>query len=356
VQTTFALLDAQALRTSLQGVAQFGIADAFPPEVDLTEEAARRSLLSRARRVARHLRRATPADGIVDRAGALVAVPADKPVEEQISSLVQASQILFGDSFKCLPMFTRFNEIDIAAADAGRTQLLSFASSKNPGLALGEIVDEWLQGLACVRPRLEAFETLRVLADGLNDEHLPLLPVQLPFRDNDSWLAVEFPELDPVQPADPLAPRRPFGITRDTLSISAHGANAFKAGQATRGILIDEWTEEIASAQENTGIAFRFNRPNAVPPQALLLAVTPEQTGAWSWDSLVGIVNDTLARAKRRAVEPAHVEQVVSAWNVMAPATVSEFSMLVPADISLDHITIAEYAKINDVYASMLKA
>ena len=355
VTTTFGLLDAQALRATLAAVALFGIADAFVPEIDLSDEAARRAVLSRARRIARRLRRTNPAEGVLDRAAVLLSVPGDKPIEEQVSSLVQASQILFGDSFKCLPMFTCFNEVDIAAAAAARAQLLSFAASQAPGLAAEDIVEEWLQSAACVRPRLATFETLRVLADGLNDEPVVMQPVQLPFRDKDSWLAVEFPELDPVQPADPSKPRRPFGITRDTLSITAHGANAFTAGRAQRGLLLDEWTEEIPSAEENTGISFRFNRPNAVPPQALLLAVTPEQTGAWSWDNLVGIVNDTLARAKRRAVEPAHVEEVESSWNVMAPATVSEFSMIKPAEVSLDHVVIAEYAKINDVYAGVLK-
>jgi len=355
VQTTFGLVAAQALCDTLQAVAAFGIADAYAPEIDLTEEAARRSVLSRARRIARRLRRTNPAEGVLDRAGVLIAAAeADQPVDDQIARLSQASQTLFGDSFKCLPQFTCFNEIDIAAAEAGRAQLFSFATGATPELDVPGVVDEWLQGVACVRPRIQALETLRVLADGLNDASMPMLPVQLPYRDNDSWLAVEFPELDPVQPADPLVPRRPFGITRDTLSITAHGANAFKAGQAQRGLLVDEWTEEIPSAQENTGISFRFNRPNAVPPQALLLAVTPEQTGAWNWDSLVGIVSDTLARAKRRAVEPAQVEKVQASWNIMAPATISEFSMLQPADVSLDHVAIAEYAKIDDVYTSVL--
>src|SRR5262249_37178216 len=152
----------------------------------------------------------------------------------------------------------------------------------------------WLLGLARVRPRIGTWEAVRTLADALNDIALELLPVQVPYRARDRWLAVEFPE------QDPLDATKPFGIVRDTLSIVAHGSYAFRAGIAQRGLLLDEWTEEIPTAQENTGISFRFNQPNAVPPQTLLLAVTPEETGSWSWDALVGTLLDTLARAKRR--------------------------------------------------------
>ena len=101
--------------------------------------------------------------------------------------------------------------------------------------------------------------------------------MQLPYRTQDSWLAVEFPTHDPIDAT------KSFGISRDTLSIVAHGATAFQAGESKSGLLLDDWTEEIPSTQENAGIAFRFNQPNATPPQALLLVITPEETGSWNW-------------------------------------------------------------------------
>jgi hypothetical protein len=185
-----------------------------------------------------------------------------------------------------------------------------------------------------------------MLADALNEVSLPMRPVQVPYRQLDSWLAVEFPA------NDPLDPDAPFGITRDTLSIAAHGAAAFRTGVRQRGLLVDDWTEEIPSARENTAIAFRFNQPNAVPPQTLLLAVTPEETGSWSWDALVGTVNDTLARAKRRAVEPAQLEQEGLVWNALAPALVSEFSTLATADVSLDLMSVLQYEPLDKFYAA----
>ena len=349
VQVTFSLLDAQQLQSTLHAVAAFGIVDAFTAEIDLTGDTVKRSLLSRARRVARRLRSAEKADGVLDRAAALIAAAsADKPVTDQVASLLQASQILFGDSFKCLPQFTCHNQADLIAADSARAQLLAFALADMAPLDASALVDEWLQGVARVRPRMNTWETVRMLADALNDVRIDMRPAQVPFRANDSWLAVVFPE------KDPLDATKPFGITRDTLSITAHGAAAFRSG-VQRGLLLDEWSEEIPTASENTGISFRFNQPNAVPPQTMLLAVTPEQTGAWSWDSLVGILTDTLARAKRRAVEPAQLEKEGLTWNLLAPATVSEFSMVAPADVSLDLMRVAEYATLDELYTAISK-
>jgi hypothetical protein len=174
--------------------------------------------------------------------------------------------------------------------------------------------------------------------------------VQVPFRANDSWLAVEFPKLDPNN-TDPEDPQKKFGVSRDTLSIAAHGDSAFRAGVRQSGVLLDDWTEEIPTVSETTGISFRFNQPNAMPPQTLLLAVTPEENGSWSWDDLVGILTDTLRRAKRRAVEPEQLEKLGSVWNALAPALVSEFSTLAQNDVSLDLMGMLDFSTLNEFYA-----
>jgi hypothetical protein len=70
------------------------------------------------------------------------------------------------------------------------------------------------------------------------------------------------------------------------------------------GLVIDDWTETAPADQETTGVAFNFNRPNAVAPQALLVAVAPVLRGHWTWDDLVGSVHEALDLAKLRAVEP----------------------------------------------------
>ena len=349
VTVNFAILDAETLAATLRSVASFGISDAFPPEADLAGDSARRALLSRAWQVARRLRAKN--DGVLDRAKALIgAATSDKPAADQVTSLVQAAQLLFATTLNFIPRFRCYNENDLATSSAGRAQLLSHAVSHTPGLTARDIVDEWLHGVARVRPRMHMWEIVRTLADALNDVSIDMRPAQVPYRDKDSWLAVEFPE------SDPLDPTKPFGISRDTLSITAHGNVAFRTGVYQRGLLLDEWTEEIPTARENTGITFRFNQPNAMPPQTLLLAVTPEETGSWSWDDLIGTLNDTLARAKRRAVEPEQLEKEGFVWglvwNALAPALVSEFSTLATADVSLDLMTAMKFAAVHEFYAT----
>ena len=351
VTVTFSPAAADVLHQKLQAVANFGIGDAFPPESDLSSDAAKASLLARAHRIARHLRRTTRADGVLDRANAILsqATP-DKSIEQTVTLLLAAGNILFGETFNWLPKFTCHNEVDLATAAGDRGQLLTHAVGLVPGTTEEEVVEEWLQGLARVRRPLYRWDVVRTLVDALNDVPLELQPAQVPYRANDSWLAVEFPRIDPNN-TDPDDPEKKFGISRDTLSIVAHGDSAFKVGVRQSGVLLDDWTEEIPSASETTGVSFRFNQPNAMPPQTLLLAVTPEETGSWEWDDLMGILSDTLRRAKRRAVEPAQLEKLGSTWNALAPALVSEFSTLAQNDVSLDLMGMLEFSDLNEFYA-----
>ena len=354
VSVVFSTADAVTLHEKLRAVANFGIGDAFPPESDLTSDTARAALLARAHRVARRLRRSETSDGVLDRAGAILsqATP-EKSIEQTVTLLLAAGKVLLGETFNWLPKFTCHNEIDLATAAGDRTQLLGHAAGVTPGMSREEVVEEWLQGLARVRRPLYRWEVIRTLADALSDVSLELSPVQVPYRVNDSWLAVEFPKLDPNN-TDPNDPEKKFGISRDTLSIAAHGSSAFQVGVSQSGVLLDDWTEEIPTTSETTGISFRFNQPNAMPPQTLLLAVTPEETGSWDWDDLVGILADTLRRAKRRAVEPAQLEKLGSTWNAIAPGLVSEFSTLAKNDVSLDLMGMLEFSALKEFYAQRL--
>jgi hypothetical protein len=129
----------------------------------------------------------------------------------------------------------------------------------------------------------------------------------------------------------------PFTISHDTLSATIHGAHAFAAGAKQSGLLIDDWTEVIPTSNEMTGISFNYNQPNAIPPQALLLAVTPKITGHWDWNDLVGVLEDTLLRAKLRAVEPLLLDkQDKPELSVLLPALLAGFSEY-DLDVSLDY-------------------
>lgn len=170
------------------------------------------SVLARAHRVARRLRRSGSEDGVLDRAGAILsqATP-DKSIEQTVTLLLAAGNIVLGEAFNWLPKFTYFNEIDLATSAADRDQLLKHATEASPGTTREEVVEEWLQGLARVRRPLHRWEVVRTLVDALSDVSLELNPVQVPYRANDSWLAVEFPKIDPNN-TDPNDPEKKFGV------------------------------------------------------------------------------------------------------------------------------------------------
>jgi hypothetical protein len=161
----------------------------------------------------------------------------------------------------------------------------------------------------------------RLINDSFNAAAIELAPIQLPYRKNDTWLAVEFKE--------------GTTIDHDTLSIVQYNPQGFNAAQLQCGLLIDSWTEIIPNKKEVTGIGFNYNQPNTVPPQSLMLVVTPEITGHWKWDNLVAAVLDTFARAKRRAIEPDHTD-MMNGISTLLPATLTEFSAS-KNGISLDY-------------------
>jgi hypothetical protein len=87
------------------------------------------------------------------------------------------------------------------------------------------------------------------------------------------------------------------------------------------GLLIDEWTEVIPATTRDTALTFNFNRPDNEPPQTMLLVTSPSITGTWAWTDLVDALVETLALAKKRAVEPTHLDPTV--YSRFLPATVT---------------------------------
>jgi hypothetical protein len=206
-----------------------------------------------------------------------------------------------------IPRFTFIDPAAVADADAAREDLLDHARAAGSPLP----VDEWLHGAACVRPLVHGFEMVRTMAEAHLSEPLALAPIQLPFRTGDSWLGVEFPDA--------------MEVVHDTVAIVQHLPQGFAPAGTQSGLLIDEWGESVPNRREVTGITFNYDAPNSAPPQALLLAVTPQETGGWSWDDLVETVRDTFRRARLRAVEPDEVGGLAGIGTLL-PAVIAEFS------------------------------
>ncbi|MCP3994204.1 MAG: hypothetical protein GY722_03940 [bacterium] len=315
--TIAAVID--ALRDTLVDIARAGFPYAMPQSAFGSDAAQRDILVQQADEL---LARAEALGPATD--DQLASAAAATRAEQGVEDLKGAVRAWMGSDVPLLPRFMFGDPPVIAQADAQRDQLLKHAQN-SAGVPLP--MEEWLHGVACVRSLVHDFEMLRAMADANRDDPLPLAPLQLPFRIGDSWLATEYPS--------------DMEVVHDTVSIVQHLPQGFDAALPQCGLLIDDWTESVPSREEVTGLCFNFNAPNSAPPQALLLAVTPHETGSWSWDDLVDSVLDTFRRAKLRAVEPDAIGSLPGIGTLL-PAVVAEFSTSA-ASVSLDYaLMVAE--------------
>jgi hypothetical protein len=167
-------------------------------------------------------------------------------------------------------------------------------------------LDDWLHGLARVRPKAGMWERITLLAGAVGRDDPDLIPVQLPFVRNEPWLGLEIPT--------------GYTISDDRLLYTAHYAVPFDPKDPQCALLIDEWIETVPDPTATTGVALQYDRPNSEPPQSMLLVTPPRRTGTWQWDDLVAAVGETLDLARSRAVEPGQLD--ATAYAQLLPATV----------------------------------
>jgi hypothetical protein len=230
---------------------------------------------------------------------------------DRVRRLQDAAKIMFGDDFQLVPQIVvpapALDELANAwqhSTSGALTQHLTAGGRDFP-------VDDWLHGVARVREKMHHWENVVLLGDALGvAQHRDLTPLQLPFASSDPWLALEIPDA--------------HQITADRLLYTSHFAEAFDRARPMCGLVLDEWVEVIPQTQETTGIAFQYDRPSCESPQAWLLALPAVRNGAWSWDELLGAVTDALESAKRRAIEPVHIDSTAYSWFL--PATVSAYT------------------------------
>jgi hypothetical protein len=310
-----------ALRDALLAIARAGFSYAMPRSVTGSDPAQRDVLVDQADAL---LKRADTLGTATDTQ--LADAAAATNAEQLVSLLSTAVKSWMGSDMILLPRFA-FGEVSaVSQADAARDALLTFARTAGAPLP----VEEWLHGAACVRPLVHDFEMVRAMADATRPTPLPLAPLQLPFRAGDSWLGADFPP--------------DLQVMHDTVSMVQHLPQGFAAAGPQCGLLIDEWNETVPMREEVTGLTFNYNAPNSAPPQAILLAVTPHETGSWNWDDLVDSVLDTFRRAKLRAVEPDTIGDI-GGIGTLLPAVVAEFSTGA-ASVSLDYSMVLSEIRI----------
>jgi hypothetical protein len=230
--------------------------------------------------------------------------------KKQIELLQNAGKQLFGENFKMVPEFDlpqkQADEWSNSFNDTA--QLLDYLENT---AAVDFPVDEWRYGVARVREKIHHWENVVALKEAFTKNTLEIQPVQLPYQENDHWLALDYPEN--------------HEILSDKILYTAHYTVPFDKTKSQCGLLLDEWTEVIPSKTEDVGVTFHYDRPNSEPPQVMLMAMTPQFTGEWQWNDLMDIVNETLDLAKKRALEPGQIDK--TAYARFLPATVSAVTM-----------------------------
>ena len=239
---------------------------------------------------------------------------------ENAKLLIETIQLVFGRSFNVLPRF-HFKSQD--SDDVDRSELISTAQEKEsnifssiigspPVTSREGVIQHWVNEVGQVRSKIENFEWVRTFYNAFQNAELGLNILQLPYQEDDSWMGVEFPE--------------DMKLRKAKLSMLVHYQDKVQTNWTGDfcGLLLDEWVEEIPGKSETTGITFQYDQPNSQPPQTLLLAISPGDGGNWDWDKLTGILNDTLNRAKKRAVDTTLVN--TTDWASLLPAVISEFS------------------------------
>jgi hypothetical protein len=299
-----------ALRTDLLALLPIGDVDVTPVSLAPQEDAMVRFAEDT-------LRVITTVHGHVDRrlldAAARLQDAADAALAlDAVAALEQTAQALLGEDFRVVPTFTLdaarasefANAVAIAQSPAPFAHLTTPADADAP--ALDFPVDTWLHGVARVREQMQAWEQVVLLADASGRPEPALTALQLPVIPGDAWVGLQ------------LAP----GQTLDTerLLYTAHFAVAFAPAAPLCGLLVDEWTETIPGGDVDTGLTFHHDRPNTEAPQTMLLVTPSRFTGAWQWNDLVDALHDTFELAKRRAIEPRHVD--TTAYAPLLPATV----------------------------------
>ncbi len=228
----------------------------------------------------------------------------------RMSQLLRTLRTLLGPGSVALPRFVASTVADLVA------------SRDDPGLGGDPLAAEvWLTRMERVREPLRQLGIALREAEALGGQPFRLGVAQVPHQPGARWNAL--PASSYVDAAT---------------SLVLTGAGLIEPGKELAGLLIDEWGEVVPSANETTGVAFRYDPPDLMAPQAILLAVPPVQGVPWTVGTLNQVLVETLEQAHLRAVPPAalgavrqYLPATMLAYNTDGDAVSTNPNALTPA-------------------------
>ncbi|HXD26095.1 MAG TPA: hypothetical protein VN609_09210, partial [Propionibacteriaceae bacterium] len=213
---------------------------------------------------------------------------------EWLGKRTQPIHTLIGDGLPLLPVL-RLSGTGLADA---------FAPDKRPSGAAADQVADWVRDVGRVRPHVADAD------DALNGSELvagapaPAVTVtQIPALADQRWIASA------------------TGTARSSCVLAADGP--IDLGKVT-GLVFDSWSEvlprpskppespeDVASvAEEIAGIAFHTARPDARPPQSMLLAVPPDDDRGWRAEDVHAILAEAFELAQVRGLDLADLPEL----------------------------------------------
>lgn len=314
-----AIINFQIMATS------YGVQLAYPENQNLIVSLNKRDLLEKTFNIWKII------DDKIRNAGKkLTDAESETNITSKLNLLISATKTVLGDDFIPIPQFKYNNPESLDETFADEKQLLSYAETVT-GNSDSVNKESWIQSVSRVREPVALLETVRIMAEAASGNEVGFIMAQVPYRQADSWLGFEFPkEYDGA----------PFNIMDDTISLAVIGEAATDTKAAQSVLIVDDWTEKIPVDEEITGVAFHYNQASATAPQSVIVAIEPTGNGKWDWSVLQGVLNDTLRRAKSRAVEPDHLMEN-QALSVLLPMTIASFDVN-EANVSLDYLLLSD--------------
>lgn len=312
---------ARAVRELLEGARALDARDlAVPgpetdPGIDAVDLAARAKIATDALQQARTRLAAGSPDGLARAAKLGVIAPPEAAgaalaeLDRRLAAAAVATDApgrvaaALGDGFRLLP---RVAGGDVAAS-------LADSDALQGGDPLAAVT--WLQRAAHVRDGASRLETALLYAEAAESpQRLRLRVAQLPRRESDRWVGL------------PATPQQP--IENGRLSFVVQSGALPAEGAPIAGLVIDEWTEVVPDRTQLTGISFHVDQPDARAPQAILLAVAPDEAHVWSLQNLEACVLETLDLARLRLVDG---EALMAPTLTSTPAAVPRLGHYLPA-------------------------
>ena len=308
-EAAYTTLEINELRNALLACSRYGLTGSIPDAAIETTYDTGKILAKQSAAIMKVMREK------ITQAESLLNYGEDHDDKTKTVKISDAAKALFGSNFMIIPHFTLRNRENISEVLSLNPEdgLLRYAQEY--------AMDGWIEGIAKVRTKINKLEMVNTMAEMFDTSFPDYTPVQLPFGTietesgetmNDYWLGLEYPSAyEPENDKLSLVI-----LNEDYLNTDVPNAKCC-------GLLVDEWIEIIPQREETTGIAFNYDQPDAEPPQSMLLAVPPVETGNWKWDDLVYTILDTMDLYKARLVEPEHIDK--SIFTQVLPAVMGEF-------------------------------